>query len=113
MTLLRTLVVIVAILAVGAVYAQAADAPDGAALFASKCASCHGADGKGDTPVGKAMGVKSLLTPVYAGDDGTAKVETAIRDGVPPKMPALGSSLSDAEIGAIAKAVKDMAAAAQ
>jgi len=43
-----------AILAV-ALRATAASAEDGAALYKAKCASCHGAEGKGDTPVGKAL----------------------------------------------------------
>jgi cytochrome c oxidase cbb3-type subunit 3 len=113
MVLLRTLIIFVAILAAGTAFAEGAAAPDGAALYAAKCASCHGADAKGDTPVGKAMGVKSLLTPAWAGDDAAAKIATAVRDGVPPKMPPMASKLSDAEIEAVAKAVKDMAAAAQ
>jgi len=48
-----------AVLAV-AVLATAASAEDGAALYKAKCASCHGAEGKGDTPVGKALNVKPL-----------------------------------------------------
>ncbi|HXW57225.1 MAG TPA: cytochrome c [Candidatus Cybelea sp.] len=35
-------------------------AQDGAALFKSKCASCHGPSGKGDTPVGKALKLRDL-----------------------------------------------------
>jgi len=33
---------------------------DGAADFKAKCASCHGADGKGATPVGKALKLRDL-----------------------------------------------------
>ena len=39
---------------------NAAHAADGAALYQANCATCHGADGAGDTPVGKAMKVPSL-----------------------------------------------------
>jgi mono/diheme cytochrome c family protein len=35
-------------------------AADGAALYKASCASCHGADGKADTPAAKAMGVPAL-----------------------------------------------------
>jgi cytochrome c553 len=35
-------------------------APDAAADYKAKCASCHGADGKGTTPVGKAMNLRDL-----------------------------------------------------
>ncbi len=40
----------------------AAFADDAAALYKSKCASCHGADGKATT-VGKKMGAKDLQDP--------------------------------------------------
>lgn len=33
---------------------------DGASLFKSKCASCHGADGSGNTPIGKSMKLRDL-----------------------------------------------------
>jgi cytochrome c553 len=35
-------------------------APDAAADYKAKCASCHGTDGKGTTPVGKAMNLRDL-----------------------------------------------------
>lgn len=38
----------------------AALAADGSALYASNCASCHGADGKADSPAAKAMNVPAL-----------------------------------------------------
>lgn len=40
--------------------ASAAAPGDGAETFKSKCASCHGADGSGNTPAGKAMKLKDL-----------------------------------------------------
>jgi mono/diheme cytochrome c family protein len=35
-------------------------APDGAATYKSKCASCHAADGSGNTATGKAMKLRDL-----------------------------------------------------
>ena len=40
--------------------ASAAAPGDGAETFKTKCASCHGADGTGSTPAGKAMKLKDL-----------------------------------------------------
>jgi cytochrome c6 len=37
-----------------------AQAEDGAALFKTKCASCHGPDGAGQTAVGKSMKLRHL-----------------------------------------------------
>ncbi len=109
MKLLQILIVFVSVLVAGAAFAG--EAPDGKALYAAKCASCHGADGKGETPVGKAMNVKSLLVPNWAAEDAAEKIATAIRDGV-PGMPPMGSALSEAEIDAVSKATRDMAVAA-
>ena len=42
-----------------------------AATYKAKCVSCHGADGKGDTPAGKSTKVRSFADPevVKASDD--------------------------------------------
>jgi cytochrome c6 len=47
-----------------------------ASLYKQKCASCHGADGKGETPAGKAMKVHSFADPVVVAmsDDELASV---------------------------------------
>jgi mono/diheme cytochrome c family protein len=36
---------------------------DTAGLYKSKCAACHGADGKGNTPVAKTLGVRYFASP--------------------------------------------------
>ena len=36
---------------------------DGGELFARKCSTCHGKDGKGDTAMGKKKGIRSLGSP--------------------------------------------------
>ena len=40
---------------------------DGVADYKAKCASCHGTDGKGATPVGKAMKIRDLSSPDVQG----------------------------------------------
>ena len=35
--------------------------PDGAAIYKTKCTTCHGADGSGQTPAGKSL---ESVTPV-------------------------------------------------
>ncbi len=43
----------------GAALASTA-AADGPSVYAERCASCHGADGRGQTPVGRALGISSF-----------------------------------------------------
>jgi mono/diheme cytochrome c family protein len=91
--------------AAGAV--ASADAPaDGAALFASRCAACHQADGKGvpgafpplagsPWPTGDA-GVAARI--LLSGLSGPVDVLGTTYQGA---MPAFGEQLSDAEIAAV------------
>lgn len=59
-TIFRASLVVLAIAFAMSVTAFAADAT--ADIYKAKCASCHGADGKGDTPAGKGMKVKDLAS---------------------------------------------------
>jgi cytochrome c6 len=76
-------------------------AVDAAALFASKCASCHGKDGKGSA-VGLKMGAKDLAE---AKKDSEKEIVGAITNGK-GKMAAFKDKLSAEEIQALAKYVK-------
>jgi cytochrome c6 len=66
-----------------------------AATYKAKCATCHGADGKGDTPAGKSTKVRSFADPevVKASDDDLAGI---IEKGK-GKMPGYGKSLKPDE----------------
>jgi cytochrome c6 len=75
-------------------------AADAAALYASKCAACHGKDGAG-TAVGKKMGAPDFAT--VKGSE--ADLAAAIANGK-GKMSAYKGKLSDEEIQALAKFVK-------
>jgi len=70
---------------------------DGAALYKSKCAPCHGPDGSGQTPVGKSLKVRDLRSPeVQKLSD--AEITKVLMDGK-GKMPA--SKLAAADIKAV------------
>jgi cytochrome c553 len=64
----KLLAIAIALLAVPALSAIAADAK---ALYDKDCAKCHGADGKGETKMGKKMGAKDYTS---------AKVQEALTD---------------------------------
>jgi mono/diheme cytochrome c family protein len=85
-------------LAIVATMAMPLFAADGAALYKTKCAGCHGADGAKVMP---ALGVKQVNTPAVKAL-GAAGVSTVISKGQ-GKMPAFAGKLTDEEIGAVAK----------
>lgn len=82
------------VLAVG--MSTSAAAQDTAALYKAKCASCHSADGSGDTPVGKKLGVKSFSDPEVAKSTDAAWID-ATKKGK-GKMPAYDGKLTDDQI---------------
>jgi cytochrome c6 len=68
----------------------------GEATYKAKCAMCHGADGLGNTPVGKNMKVRSFRSPedIKATD---ADLVKQTKDGV-GKMQGYAGKLNDAQI---------------
>jgi mono/diheme cytochrome c family protein len=72
-----------------------ADAQDGKALYTKSCASCHGADGKGNPAMAKALGDKGLnILSKEAKQMSDEQIAKIIADGA-GKMPA--SKLSKEE----------------
>jgi len=68
-------------------------ADDGATLYKSKCAMCHGPDGKGETAMGKKLGLKDLASAeVQKATD--AEINDTISKGK-GKMPASKSLTPD------------------
>ncbi len=69
---------------------------DGESLFKAKCAACHGADGKGDTSMGKSMKLRDLGSDdVQKQTDAELTEITANGKG---KMPAYKGKLTDDQI---------------
>jgi mono/diheme cytochrome c family protein len=72
---------------------------DGAALYKSKCTSCHGADGSGQTPVGKSLKLRDLRSDTVQKQ--TDLELTKIISGGKGKMPAYGKQLTTPDIEAL------------
>jgi mono/diheme cytochrome c family protein len=68
----------------------------GAATYSSKCQMCHGADGAGTTPAGKAMKAPSFLSPATVKESNADLI--AVTKNGKGKMPAYAGKLTDAEI---------------
>lgn len=83
-------------------------AGDDLAVFNQYCAACHGADGRAKTPQGKKMKAKDLKESRLT----DAEIEHLIREGSRIKkgvsvMPAIGKDMTDAEIKATIRVVKN------
>jgi cytochrome c6 len=72
-----------------------ADTP-GESLYKAKCVSCHGADGKGETPVGKMYKLRDLGSADVQkqSDDELASIISKGKN----KMPGYGRSLKEDQI---------------
>ena len=57
---MKRIAIITAALMLIAIALPVMAAEDGAALFKTKCAACHGKTGAGDTPIAKAKAIKDL-----------------------------------------------------
>jgi cytochrome c6 len=68
----------------------------GAAVYKAKCASCHGADGVGATPAGKATKARDFCSDEVKKE--TDEEWTAIIVKGKNKMPAYDKKITDAEI---------------
>jgi cytochrome c6 len=85
--------------------AQGQGGDKSASTFKAKCAVCHGAGGKGDSPAGKSLGAADL-TKVAAGKS-PAELKAVIQNGR-GKMPAYGKSLKPEEIDAMVAYIKSL-----
>jgi mono/diheme cytochrome c family protein len=108
-TVMKKLMVIgVALLIAGAVSVRAADAKEN---WEKNCTKCHGADGKGKTKMGEKAGVKDYTDAKVQAelkDDAMTKaIKEGVKDGEKTKMKGFGDALSDDEIKALVKYVRD------
>ena len=87
----------------------AANAADAKANWEKTCAKCHGADGKGDTKIGKTLEIKDFtdakVQAGYKDADMIKAIKEGIKDGDKIRMKA-AEDLSDDEIKALVTYVR-------
>jgi cytochrome c6 len=87
-----------------AVPAMAADS--GEALYKTKCAACHGADGTGSTAAGKKLGAHDFHSPEVM-KQSEADMTKIVKDGK-NKMPAYKDKLTDDQIKSLVTYVREL-----
>jgi cytochrome c6 len=100
---LLTAIVIVMVAVTGSTPLAAQDGPT---LFKARCAMCHGADGKGENPMGKKLNVRDLGSPeVQKQTD--AELTTIISKGK-GKMPPFEGKLTAEQIGQVLAHIREL-----
>ncbi len=104
----KLMVLSMALLIAGAVSVRAADAKEN---WDKNCKKCHGEDGKGKTKMGEKAGVKDYTDAKVQDslkDDAMAKaIKDGVKEGDTVKMKGFGDQLSDDEVKALVKYVRD------
>jgi mono/diheme cytochrome c family protein len=95
---MKRLLIAAALLAATSTVASAAE---GKAVYVARCVSCHGTDGKGQTTIGKKLGVKDLTVSKLT----AAEMEAVVTSGR-GKMTPFGGKLQAPEIKEVAAFVK-------
>jgi cytochrome c6 len=83
----------------------------GAATFKSKCVLCHGADGAGNTPLGKQLQAANLRSKEVQ-KLGDTELHKIVHDGQ-ANMPPFGEQLTDDEIDQVIQYLRTFAAPAK
>ena len=78
----------------------------GADLYKKDCAMCHGADGSGNSPMGKKMGVRNLTSEEVQKQ--TDAQLTQIIDKGKGKMPAYGQKLKPEQLKELVAYIRGM-----
>lgn len=109
-TLAKHLVGITAVaVLIAAGSALAASASDN---WENHCTRCHGADGKGQTKVGKKLQVRDMTTAEYKSKLDDAKAVTSLKEGIKKDgkeiKKSFASDLSDAEIKELVGYVRNL-----
>lgn len=80
---------------------------DTAGVYKSKCAACHGADGKGNTAVAKTLGVRDFASPEVQKET-DADLSTILAKGK-NKMPGYEKQLKESQIKDLVAYIRELA----
>ena len=89
-----------------AVWSAPLAAQDAPTLFKTKCAMCHGPDGKGETPMGKKLDIHDLGAPEIQKQT-DAELNTIIAKGK-GKMAPFGAKLTPEQIGQLVAHIRGL-----
>ncbi|MDX6712050.1 MAG: hypothetical protein QOH96_3066 [Blastocatellia bacterium] len=79
---------------------------DVASLYDSKCAKCHGKDGRAKTMVGKMKHAQNFTDSKWQADASDERLINSITNGK-KSMPAFGKALSESQISGLAAFVRN------
>jgi mono/diheme cytochrome c family protein len=82
-----------------------ADRQTAAGLYTTYCVKCHGTDGKGQTPQGKATGAQDFTSARWKSRTSLEDAAATVRDGY-QDMPSYKKRLTAAQIQSLAQYVK-------
>jgi mono/diheme cytochrome c family protein len=86
--------------------AEAGNADEGKKIFSAKCATCHGPDGSGNTPVGKSLKAADLRSS-YVQNKPDADFYKQVEKGE-GKMPPFGAALNPTQINNVIAYVRQI-----
>lgn len=96
----------------GLLFASSAFAADVATNWENNCTSCHGADGRGDTKMGKKLKIKDLtdakVQASFKDEDAVKAVKSGIRDANGKTTMKAIEGLTDEEINALVAHVRSL-----
>jgi mono/diheme cytochrome c family protein len=82
---------------------------EGAALFASTCARCHGADGVGGLPLWEGgPSPRNFHDHGFHASHSDADLKRIVREGKPPGMPPFSTILTEAQIDSVVAHVRSL-----
>jgi cytochrome c6 len=101
-----TMVVVLAVAAASLASSSAMAQQDAAGLYKSKCAACHGADGTGNTAVGKSMKIRDSHSPDVQKET-DAQLTEMISSGK-GAMPAYKGKITDEQIKQLVAYIREL-----